>query len=107
MPFTDLDVVSEDVVRNIMMKMSLKTCDPDPIPAALLLNCTDDVLPALTNVMSSLPTATVPKYLKKVIINPLLEKKKKKKASLQNSTQVCVFSPLDIWVTNIIDEKNR
>ena len=87
--------MSEDVVRNIMMKMSLKTCDLDPVPTALLLNCTDDVLPALTNVISSLPTATVPKYLKKVIINPLL---KKQSISAEFDASLCFFH---------LDENNR
>ena len=48
---TQFDVVT-DTVHKTMLKMSPKTCDLDCIPTSLLFECTDDLLPALTNVIN-------------------------------------------------------
>ena len=66
---TQFDVVTEDTVRKTILKMSPKTCDLDCMPTSLLFECTDDLLPALTNVINvSLSAGTVPKCLKKAIL---------------------------------------
>ena len=51
-PFTHLDIVSEDCVRSVIMKMSPKTFNLDPVPATVLSDCVDDALPALANVVN-------------------------------------------------------
>ena len=68
-------MVTEDTVRKTMLKMSPKTCDLDCMPTSLIFECTDELLPALTNVINvSLSAGTVLKCLKKAIVKPLLKK---------------------------------
>ena len=55
--------------------MPSKTCELDPIPALLLLECIDEIAPVLTDIVNAcLSTGSVPDSLKQTIVKPLLKK---------------------------------
>ena len=77
--------VSESVVKNLILKSALKTCQLDPIPPFLLVECLDTLLPSLTALVnSSLSSGVFPEVFKTALVSPLLKKKKKKKKFDQN-----------------------
>ena len=52
--------------------MPPKTCELDPIPASLLLECIDEIAPVLTDIVNAcLSTGSVPDSLKQAIVKPL------------------------------------
>ena len=59
-----------------MIKSSKPTsCALDPIPTSLLLECLDDILPTLTNIMNtSILSGQFPTNMKTAIVKPLLKK---------------------------------
>ena len=60
-------------------KMSPKTCDLDPIPTSLLLECIDKIAPVLTDIVNDcLSTGSVPDSLKLAIVKPPKRSRKKK-----------------------------
>ena len=67
--------VSEAAVSAFLKKMAPKTCELDPIPTALLFDCSDEVVPALTYVLNeSLRSGTFPTVFKQAVVKPLLKK---------------------------------
>ena len=57
--------------------MSPITCVLDPIPASLLFECSDQLVPLLTAIVNqSLTTGIFPSCVKSAVVKPLLEKKK-------------------------------
>ena len=55
--------------------MPKKSCDLDPIPASLLLDCLDEIVPTVTDIINtSLQTGVVPQSFKHALVNPLLKK---------------------------------
>ena len=51
--------------------MACKTCDLDPIPTSLVFDCSDEIVPALTNVVNeSLLSGTFPTVFKHAIVKP-------------------------------------
>ena len=67
--------MSEGQVKEIIMKMPVTSCDLDPIPASLLLDCLDELVPIITKIMNiSLTTGAVPQSFKHALVKPLLKK---------------------------------
>ena len=79
-PYTDavfdaFQPVSEEHVRNVIVKSAPKTCSLDPIPTSLFVGCSDELLPAVTHIInSSLVSGVVPPVFKTAIVKPLLKK---------------------------------
>ena len=46
----------------------------DPIPASLMKQCLDDLVPLVTAIIVSFTTCTVPKQFKQAVVIPLLKK---------------------------------
>ena len=66
--------VSEDELKKIILSRKIKTCAQDTIPALLLKECIDQIIPALTKVVNiSLSTGSI-QGLKDAIITPILKK---------------------------------
>ena len=66
---------TEDEVREVLKKTAKKSCSLDPIPAFLLMECTEELLPAITRIINlSLSTSHVPTALKTVVVTPVLKK---------------------------------
>jgi hypothetical protein len=73
--FSKFQPVTEVVVRNAIIKSSPKTCDLDPIPTPLLVECLDVLLPSLTALInSSLTNGVFPEVCKSALVSPLLKK---------------------------------
>ena len=67
--------VSEEHIRNVILKSALKTCLLDPIPKYLFIECLDELLPAVTHIInSSLVSGVVPPEFKIAIVKPFLKK---------------------------------
>ena len=72
--FSEFSCVSEGQVKEIIIKMPVTSCDLDPIPASLLLDCLDELVPIITKIMNiSLTTGTVPHSFKHALVKPLLK----------------------------------
>ena len=55
--------------------MPKTSCDLDPLPVSLFIECVDDLLPTITKIMNvSLTTGIVPQLFKHTIVRPLLKK---------------------------------
>ena len=58
-----------------MKQMSPKTCILDPIPASLLFECSNEIVPLLTAIVNqSLLTGIFPSCMKAAMVKPLLKK---------------------------------
>ncbi len=67
--------LSNDEVKNLLVKSSNKHCDLDPIPTTLLKDCMTDLLPLISKIVNlSLILGEVPEELKEAMIRPLLKK---------------------------------
>lgn len=65
-------LLSEDMVRKVIMDSPAKSCSLDPIPTVLLKACIDEILPITTTIFNmSLQTGIVPAAFKEAIITPL------------------------------------
>ena len=73
--FSKFDVLSEDDVRNFIMKSASKHCQLDPAPTWLVKKCIEVLLPVITNMMNlSLSYGCFPDAWKYALIRPLLKK---------------------------------
>ncbi|XP_068742223.1 uncharacterized protein [Montipora capricornis] len=62
-------------LSSLLKNTSSKSCVLDPIPAILMIECYDNLLPVITNIVNlSLITATVPTAFKEAVVDPLLKK---------------------------------
>ena len=83
--FLSFRPVSQEEVRHIISKSSKKTCSLDPIPTSLLIECLDDVLPAITSIINdSLQSGSVPDIYKHAVVTPLIKKQSLDQNILQN-----------------------
>ena len=63
--FQSFSGVTADEVKKIIMSMPKKSCELDPIPTDLLMQCLDETLPLITEIMNtSLLTGHIPSYFK-------------------------------------------
>ena len=69
------ETVTQETVLKCMKQMSPKTCVLHPIPASLLFQCSDQVVPLLTTIVNqSLSTGIFPSCMKSAVVKPLLKK---------------------------------
>ena len=74
-PFTSFDPVTTEHLLSILTKCAPKSCDLDPIPTSLLLECLDVILPSMTDIINdSLVTGVFPSFYKTALVKPLLKK---------------------------------
>ena len=72
---SEFERMTEDQVKSLVNSSRLKTCSLDPLPASIMKDCMDILLPVLTKMINiSIDTATVPVQLKEAIIRPNLKK---------------------------------
>ena len=73
-PFNEFQLVTNDYVKNIILKCSTKSCDLDPIPTSLLKQCIDFLIPYITDIFNiSLSSGCVPDLFKQAILIPLIK----------------------------------
>ena len=74
-PFTELNEISEEDLRKIVMSCKTKSCSLDPIPTALLKKCLDPLLPGLQAIVNlSLQNGIYPEAFKVASVTPILKK---------------------------------
>ena len=72
---SEFAVLSQDTVKEYACKSAKKSCNLDPLPASLMKNCLDMLLPTITNIVNlSLSTGTMPETLKVAELVPALKK---------------------------------
>ena len=51
-PFTSFQPITTDYLHSVITKCAPKSCELDPIPTSLLLECLDTVLPTMTSIIN-------------------------------------------------------
>ena len=87
-PLETFHAVSSEHVKKIILKMPKKSCDLDPIPSPLFLDCLDELIPVITDINTSLISGVVPQCFKHALVKPLLKKSNLDPELLKNYRQV-------------------
>ena len=73
--FSSFEKVSQLTVKECIHNSSPKSCDLDPIPSKLLLECQDSIISSLTDLFnSSLASGIFPQCFKSALVTPILKK---------------------------------
>ena len=73
--FSEFQEVSTEDVKKILSKGKLKSCDLDPLPAAILKQCLDILLPVIVHIVNViLASSCMPASLKQALVIPHLKK---------------------------------
>ena len=74
-PLTTFHPMSESIVRDVLNKTAVKSCELDPLPSSLLAELTDGPLPSFTSVINdSLLTGSFHSLFQSAAVRPLLKK---------------------------------
>ena len=99
--FSSFQPVTPEAVRSIIIKSSPKTCNLDPIPTPLLIECLDSLLPSVTALVnSSLSSGIFPNACKSALVTPLLKKATLDQNELKNYRPVSNLS----FISKIIEK---
>ena len=72
---SNFNPISDDDLKKIILSCKPTTCELDPMPTSLLIECIDEVLPAISYVINhSLSSGVVPSIFKRAVVKPLLKK---------------------------------
>ena len=68
--------MSQLTVKECILNSAPKSCELDPIPSKLLIECLDSILPSLTDLFnSSLASGIFPQCFKSALVTPILKKR--------------------------------
>ena len=102
-PLCTFKPVSESVVKNLILKSAPKTCQLDPIPTPLLVECLDTFLPSLTALVnSSLSSGVFSEVFKTALVTPLLKKKSLDQNELKNYRPVSNLSIVSMIIEKLV-----
>ena len=88
--FHSFEKVSQLTVRECILSFAPKSCELDPIPSKLLIECLDSILHFLTNLFnSSLAFGIFPQCFKSALVTTILNKRCLDKNDLNNYWPVC------------------
>ena len=74
--FSSFEKMSQLTVKKFFLNSAPKSCELDPIPSKLLIECLDSILPSLTDLFnSSLASGIFPQCFKSALVTPILKKK--------------------------------
>ena len=74
--FSSIEKVSQLTVKECILNSAPKSCELDPIPSKLLIECLDSNLPSLTDLSnSSLASRIFPQRFKSALVAPILKKR--------------------------------
>ena len=63
-------------MKECILNSASKSCELDPIPSKLLIECLDSIIPSLTDLFnSSLASGIFPQCLKSALVTPILKKR--------------------------------
>ena len=101
--FESFRVVTEDEVRRTILSSKPTTCPLDAIPTPLLIECLDELLPAITNIINdSLVSGSFPSIFKSAVVRPLLKKSNLDRNNLKNYRPVSNLSFLSKILEKIV-----
>ena len=90
-PFTSFQPITTDYLHSVVTKCAPKSCEFDPTPTSLLLECLDAVLPTMTSIINdSLKSGDFPSIYKSAIVTPLLIPMTKKNTDLFLTYHSCL-----------------
>ena len=73
--FSSFEKVSQLTVKECILNSAPKSCELDPIPSKLLIECLDSILTSLTDLCnSSLASGIFPQCFKSALVTPILKK---------------------------------
>ena len=73
--FSSFEKVSQLAVKECILISAPKSCELDPIPSKLLIECLDCILPSFTDIFnSSLASGILPQCFKSALFSPILKK---------------------------------
>ena len=110
---SEFDTITEENVRNIVMKMSASSCQLDPQPTWLLKKCLSYNLNSVTRIVNaSLQPGVFPSPAHEAIITPIIKKPSLDAEDLKNyrpvSNLCCVAKIIEkAAATQFIDHLNR
>ena len=68
--------MSQLIVKECILNSAPKSCELDPIPSKLLIECLDSIIPSLTDLFnSSLASGIFPQCFKSALVTPILKKR--------------------------------
>ena len=103
---THFEPTSELEVRNIICKSPCKSCELDPLPASLVKECVDDLVPYITIIVNkSFAEGTFPSTLKTAYIRPLLKKTGLDKEVLKNYRPVANLTFLGKTIERVVSAR--
>ena len=74
--FSSFEKVSQLTVKEFIHNSAPKSCELDPIPSKLIIECLDSILPSITDLFnSSLASGIFPQCLKSALVTPILKKR--------------------------------
>ena len=74
--FSSFEKVSQLTVKECILNSAPKSCELDPIPSKLIIECLDSILPSLIDLFnSSLASGIFPQCFKSALVTPILKKK--------------------------------
>ena len=74
--FSSFEKLSQLTVKECILNSAPKSCELDPIPSKLLIECLDSILPSLTDLFnSSLASGIFPQCFKSALVTPILKKR--------------------------------
>ena len=112
-PFTSFQPITTDYLHSVVTKCAPKSCELDPIPTSLLLECLDTVLPTMTSIINdSLKSGVFPSIYKSAIVTPLLKKPSLDPNDLKNYRPVSNLSFMSkilekVVVSQLMSHLNR
>ena len=86
---SEFQLVSPEEIKKILVSKPLKTCPQDPLPATLLKDCVDELIPALTTLVNLSLSSGSMDGLKDSVITPILKKAGLDPEVLKNYRPVC------------------
>ena len=96
--FSSFEKVSQLTVKECILISAPMSCELDPIPSKLLIECLDSILPSLTDLFSSsLASGIFPQCFKSALVTPILKKKCLDHNDLNNYRPVsnlCLFAKI-------------
>ena len=99
--FSSFEKVSQLIVKECILISATMSCDLDPIPSKLLIECLDCILPSLTDLLiSSLASGIFPQCFKSALVTPILKKRCLDHNNLSNYRPVSNLC----FIANILEE---
>ena len=104
--FFSFENVSQLTVKECILNSAPKSCELDPIPSKLLIQCPDSILPSFTDLFNSLVAFCIfPQCFKSTLVSLILKTKCLDHNDLKNYRLSLVYALLLIYWKNLSDPK--